>query len=455
MARQSRAGKLRYVAFLQRLTKEFSYEANIDRAPHHANLEKEGSPISIGCDRVGKNSVFVCLYVRTTSWDFEGERTDLHDALSVLVCSFLRFLASGVSCQIWDVPHPVAHIPKTEIYARYVTFEQPLDSFFTLDTGGYKRLSDVLKAIRAFEILLPHMTAWVKRSPKAVELTLYDWQAPEIAQYNLRRNPCWFYYRSIRPSISVFCNPPLAAGLRVLLKEQTAWEALRGHKGDLYVSRDAKNFIGFAVKKRAIGILRALPNEKKADDVCFIPIENYLVAVGIGHVLFLKSDCGHKRFEQERESLRSHHRQEAALLFPPSKITWRASIDDAAFEELILQLLMHEPGVRWVRKMGHTNEPEGGRDIIAEWDTPPVSGQTLEEGRSPVVMRRVVVQCKTSRRAVGKAQVRDIHDLLKRHNASGFLLAVSSHLTVGLIGHLSKLGDQAPERCENAVRTRL
>jgi len=207
----------------------------------------------------------------------------------------------------------------------------------------------------------------------------------------------------------------------------------------LYISRDAKNFISFSVKKRAIGILRSLTHEKKRHDVHFIPIENYLVAVGVDHVLFLRFDCGHKRFEQEKEALRSRHRQEAALLFPPSKITWRASIDDAAFEEFIIQLLMREPGVQWVRKMGHTNEPDGGRDIIAEWDTAPVTGQILKEDVSPVARRRVVVQCKASLRAVGKTQVRDIHDMLKRYKASGFFLAVSSHLTVGLIEHLEKL----------------
>jgi len=245
MAHQSRARRLSYRALLRRLAKEFRYEAIFNHAPHRANLHKKGSPISIGCDQVDENCVFVYLYVRTTSWDFEGERTDLHDALSVLVCSFLRFLTNGVSCQIWDVSHPAVEAPKTEIYARYVTFVQPLDSFFTLDTGGYKRLSDTLKAVGAFEVFLPRMTAWVERSPKTANLKLYDWQAPEIcqwakkvatalkqpyegrhAQYNLRRNPCWFYYRSTRPSISVFWSPPLAASLRVLLKGQTAWEAL-------------------------------------------------------------------------------------------------------------------------------------------------------------------------------------------------------------------------------------
>lgn len=89
--------------------------------------------------------------------------------------------------------------------------------------------------------------------------------------------------------------------------------------------------------------------------------------------------------------------------------------------------------------MGHTNEPDGGRDLIAEWDTPPVPDHPLFEGQSPVVTRRIIVQCKASKYSVGKSKVRDIYDTLKRYNATGYCLVVSSHVTRNLAEHLEKL----------------
>jgi hypothetical protein len=457
MARKSHSAKLKFRAFLRRLAKEFGYKAAFDRAPRHAVLQAEGFPITICCDQVGTDSIFVYLFIRTTSWDFEGERTDLHDALSVLVCSFLRCLPNGVSSRIWDIPHPAVDAPETEVYARYVTFEQPFGSLFSLDTEGYEKLVSVLKVILTFRVLLPRMIEMIKDESKAADLGLYDFQGTAVrrwattvaaalkqrsgksVQFNLRRNPCWLYYRKLRPTVSVLYSPRLIAGLRLLMKDGQAWETVRGDKGELFVSKDVKNSVAFATQDRITKILRTLRDTPKHGGVQFIPLENYCVAVGTTYMIFVKSDCGRDKFEREKTSLSSRHLREARLLFPPERIIWKPKIDDAAFEELIRDLLRREPGVRWVKKMGHTNEPEGGRDLIVEWDTPPVAGQVLEEGSSPVIRRRVIVQCKASTHAVGKTDVRDIHDLLKRFDASGFFLAVSSNLTVGLIEHLEKL----------------
>jgi hypothetical protein len=462
MHRKTPTSEAKFKALVQRLAKEFRFNATLGSFRHRASLQRDRFPITIGFSKAGKNCVFVYLYVRTTSWDFEGERTDLHDALSVALACMLRILPSGVSCRIWDVGNPAVQVPDTEIYGRYLTFDQPSGSIFKLDEVGYSKLSDILKVLIAFGCLLPRMTEWVKIPPDENNFLLYDFKGTGIRrwasaaalaikqkhdsehmQYNLRKNPCWFYLRSLRPMISIFKNPALVSGLRVLSEVAKPWEMVRGVGGDLIVSNETKNYVADSCQKQTTKILRKLPGEQRDIVVRFIPLENYCVAIGSKHLIFLANNCGREQFEREREKLRPRHFKVSALLFPPSRIAWKATTNDCAFENLIMELLAREPGVRWVRKMGHTNEPEGGRDLIVEWDTPPVAGQIIPEGSPPTIRRRVIVQCKASKHSVGKSDVRDVHDLLKRHNATGFFVAASSYLTVGLIGHLEKLRYEA------------
>jgi hypothetical protein len=63
---------------------------------------------------------------------------------------------------MWDVTNPAVPVPDTEVYARYVTFDQPHDSRFQLDTEGCKKLSGILRAIRIFEFALPTMIDWTE-----------------------------------------------------------------------------------------------------------------------------------------------------------------------------------------------------------------------------------------------------------------------------------------------------
>jgi hypothetical protein len=46
---------------------------------------------------------FVCLSFRTTSWQWNGEHTDLHDTISVLLAACLRTRPLAFSATLWDV----------------------------------------------------------------------------------------------------------------------------------------------------------------------------------------------------------------------------------------------------------------------------------------------------------------------------------------------------------------
>ena len=53
--------------------------------------------------------------------------------------------------------------------------------------------------------------------------------------------------------------------------------------------------------------------------------------------------------------------------------------------------------------------------------------------------RRVVGQCKTSSKTIGKKEVRDIRDIVEHHEATGYFLAASSRISSDLANHLDML----------------
>jgi hypothetical protein len=82
----------------------------------HASFRDSLAPLTINFELIDEEtrSVFVYFYVRTTSWDLPGERTDANELISVLLATFLR-IELKLSCSLIDVPHPVVDVPETEI----------------------------------------------------------------------------------------------------------------------------------------------------------------------------------------------------------------------------------------------------------------------------------------------------------------------------------------------------
>jgi len=101
--------------------------------------------------------------------------------------------------------------------------------------------------------------------------------------------------------------------------------------------------------------------------------------------------------------------------------------------------LEREQDISWVRKVSHTNEADGGRDLIANWRTGPLEKEILQKGENPFKFRKVIVQCKASNVGIGKAEVKDIRDTIEQFNYDGYFLAVSSHLKRNLTDALDKM----------------
>lgn len=67
-----------------------------------------------------KNLSFYFLQ-RTYDIVYQGDRSDAHVILSLMFANFLRHINNGISCSLFDIPHPVI---EDEIWGRYIMPEQ-------------------------------------------------------------------------------------------------------------------------------------------------------------------------------------------------------------------------------------------------------------------------------------------------------------------------------------------
>jgi hypothetical protein len=102
----------------------------------------EGSLFSLHLDLQEEGNAFAYIYVRTTSWQFAGERSDLHHLLSLFAGIALHG-GGPFSARLIDQPNDVTCI-EGELWGRYVTFGQPTQS--TLRPGDEELWKSMLFA---------------------------------------------------------------------------------------------------------------------------------------------------------------------------------------------------------------------------------------------------------------------------------------------------------------------
>lgn len=400
------------------------------------------------------DKVHVRFYIRTTSWDpcLPGDRTDANDLLSVVFGLFLRAGPTRWSVKLWDVPHPAIPHIEGEIYARYATLEQPDGSIFTTDPQSLKEYEELIVALTVFHAWIPKVFSFSPRKESSIDYQCDDilrWLAqinklvgekdPAKPHFLRRTCPNWKYYRNESKGISIFRTRRLTKVIRALIQTTIADQTeLKG------VNRDLVNAHGLLFSpprhllSKARKILRGLGDafpEANPPSCCY---ENRVIFVGTCHTVIYECDSGHRQYQLERQRVWERHRQEESILFPATSYDWNIQIDDERFELLLRDLIAVEPGVRRVRKSGHSRDSDAGVDLIADWMTPK-KPDDIEDQKSILTLRRIVVQAKVSTKGIGKNKVMDIRDTVENAQAEGFLLVVSSWITSDLMDHLEKI----------------
>lgn len=395
------------------------------------------------------DQVFVYFAFRTLSSDFVGERSDLHDLITLGIAAGAR--GKGLCCEMVDEANPA--IPELgEIYGRYLIPVQPLGPLFL--SSAREQMEWVLLTMWRAEATVWKAVGqpgpdgaqdfngfgspdWVKRVRTAVR------QMGDALTYD-RKNPTWSYFHSLRTRLTIASSRPLAHLVRQAASCQDIASRVTTSDGLFVNEGSLRNFVSRSKVERAQRILERVDAQIELEELepAIILLENRLLAANETHVVSIPAESGRDSFIQARRQLAVRHREEARVLSDPRPFSWVDRVPAERFEALIRDLLAGSGKVAWIRSAGPTRDRDQGRDLVADWLITEPSG-SVPEGSPPASTLRMVVQCKVRSRTVGKSDVHDVRDTVERHRADGFFLAVSSQLSGDLVTFLDGLRERA------------
>lgn len=390
---------------------------------------------------------------RTDDILYHGDRTDVHVIMSLMFASFLREFKSDISCSLFDIPHPVV---EDEIWGRYIMPEQtPL----LWGINNYDKLIDAISKI-IISVVMWRELFWqfaacpcqdcLKRIGIYSNYREYELPSelnhdenellkhtPNLNSGN-RTRPEWSYFYDMKNEITIIKSETLSAYLETIQKlSEGKSERVDGVNGKFILQGELKNYLADSNIAELKKLFKALGHESKPKDVRVIPLENMMVAVAKPYIIALGRMCGIHKFKVERESLRIRHNNESKLLFPVAQFEWLDDVSPEQFEGLIKALLEREPNVVSVRKASPINQGDKGRDLLIEWKVR--NANIVSKAHPPTTQIKVVGQCKSSAKSVGKKKVLDIRDTVESHNAQGYFLAVSTQISAPLTQKLEEL----------------
>jgi hypothetical protein len=413
------------------------------------------SNISLRIEVTDESELKFSLFIKTSSWVFDGERTDLHDVISVVFSVYLKVTLGDISFVLLDLPHPVCpSFDENEIYARYIIPYQGNPSYndisrvnlestksFILCTTMWKHFFWLAVGCPCRDCVEESGVPFTYDMNVPEEWVEKIWRAtgkPSIYNCCSRNHPNWTYYRDFEKTLSVVYSPVLAYSYKCLIEHNLHnFRVLQGVEADLHFNDNLRNTISFKNKEFIRNLLREL-GDGDCDEPKLFPLDNILFGVGEQHIVIFDVIGDDVSFYNEKKEIRKRFENEAKYLFPVSKFKWAEKVNPDRFESLIKLLLERELEVKWVRKVSPTNQPDEGRDLIMEKYVP----ITTDESQSPFVIRKIIVQCKAFNRSVGKGDVKDIRDTIECHNYDGYFLAVSNQITTPLTKNLERLKEK-------------
>ena len=390
------------------------------------------------------------FYHRTSSWTYNGERSDLHDSITSIYSFFLR-VNNRLSVHIIDIINPIT-FETSEIYGRYLIPTQ-FSKENTISNTSIEFIKTLLADLYFFEQFI-----WVTFEGCPCENCRkrlgfdYDFRFDNISQAKLqfirkalngsdlvnyceRTLPTYFYYRDINRKITIIESSALAKLFNTwYLSRKNNHDSIESISGKLIIDSGFHHYESSFEASQLKKIFKSLGEH---DEVKKVYLENKTISFSKSYIIIRDYNCGINAYNKEKDRLKIRHEREFQLLFKPINITWVDKIDDKTFENLIKDILQREKHVTWIRKAAHTNERDDGVDLIAEMviQKPFITS----ENESPFTKIKVIIQCKAYKNGVSKSDVTDIRDTVEYRDYDGYFLAVSSYTKKSLSDHLDKI----------------
>ena len=284
--------------------------------------------------------------VRTSGSDFDGDRTDIHDVLSLVWGGVLRAFGIGSA---WLINEPHVVVPH-EIGARHLLFRQCpwkinessfetarkslnawsafayhlLDDVFQWDRTGNKARPDLAIANQMKEPIWADKVARFLRSPRDVTV--------------IRRTfPRWIYWSSQSRGVTVvrLAKARLLYYRAILMP--FAPEVANGQDAHALFANGIPNAIPYKLVERARKLLSLA--DDKSSDVLALPLDSHCLFLGDKTLVALRGECGREIFEDERKKWLGRRLVENRVFFAESRIGWRTPLGADNLEELCLDLV--------------------------------------------------------------------------------------------------------------------
>ena len=390
------------------------------------------------------------LTVRTTSWDYDGERTDLHDLFSLLWAALLR-VRGAASPRLITVLNEFSGI-ESEIYSRFLFLEQEAPHNSTSLRAQAERLSAESRAI--FDLLSEAFGGAVDREPSPPQGSVTwspepDWiqavrrqlRLAEHQDYEVRIRPfpAWTYFGSNKRGVTVAQIGAKAASVLHRAFADFRPTLVEGVDALLYRS---SGLVNAPALKAVARVKRLLATIDGAEEPLLIPTDSHLIALGKTGLAAVVVDAGRPQFDDARRDLDERRAREASLLMDDHVCVWSEKLDDGRFEALIRDLISVERGVSRVRQVGATREADDGRDLMVEWQAPPDRGGEAWRGNTDAALwsaREILVQVKVRQRGVGRSDLDGLRDTIEHYDCGGLLVVAFPRITVSLFDHLRKM----------------
>lgn len=389
----------------------------------------------------------LCGIVRTSSWHYPGDRTDLHDVWSLCWAAFLR--AVGIASP-WLIDDEGWCGP-SELSGRILVI-QP-GSWDIKDDAAFDRARASLNAWTAFAYhMLDGVFDWARAGPRGVGIVPYDparpaaaWIEPALRTLrhpkdyttSKRIGPRWIYFSALPRGVSILrLSKSRIAALETVLTSYRP-NTVSGENALAVFANGIANGVPFKTIKLARRLL------KKTGDVCdtplILPIDSHCLFLGDKTLIAIRENCSREIYDTERKAFLKRRAAQDHVFFADSHINWQSPLDAGDFEDLCVDLLRREPGVVRAKPVGGVNDRDGGRDILIDWMVPL---SHVEPGTRQVQRIRILAQVKSRGRTVGKGDVQDIRDTIERHDAHGFLLITHPRASAALVDYLDDLGQR-------------
>lgn len=394
------------------------------------------------------------VYGRVRTYGLAGCRTDLHDWIGAVWAATCRVLQVSSP---WIVDEGGFALDE-EIYGRLLFFSQPLGSRYSL---GRDR-EEVVRLFNASHVAA-HIVAnvWCRSEISKNDDFNYDLEALPSALVSAfprrsrrtaihgRRSRRINYYRDACGDVSFtdFTECSAWPGVWQFFTNRDVTKSkpdcVVGESFDAHLIRSGR--IRNVVSKEATISLRRLvasANHDRDQPLCVVPCDSHLIVFTPTGLCSKRIDSGAASYAEAFRHLRTQHATNSAFLNRDIQFEWMPHPRPARLEEFVRDILSQMPEVHRVKQSGDSNEPDAGRDLVAEVYSSflrTISVQAEQSDASASGTARLVVQCKTGGRNIGKSAVMDVRDTVDRHSASGFLLVALPGITRPLLDYIENM----------------